>query len=112
MVLDKSGKLIADLDFRGTKIEFLDKISAKDLLIINASVLQLVNRKETFKATDLAPKTWDNTVYQSLYNACQDKAGALRLFGVIVKQALIMSPLLFRQEDSDSDWEATTYTRL
>ena len=38
------------------------------------------------------------------------KKTALKLFGIIVKQVLIMSPLLFSQE-SAGDFEGTVYTK-
>jgi len=111
MLLDKSGKLVTDLDFRGTKIEFLDKLTAKELFLIVATIQQLVNKKEFFTANELAPENWEKTIYQPMYSACgNDKSSAGRLFGVIVKQALIMSPLLFSQ-DGDSSRESV-YKRV
>ena len=111
MLLGKTGKLIKSLDFRGTKVEYLDKLSAKELFLIMTAAQQLVNMKEKFKAKDLAPKNWKGTIYQPILDACGDKNYADRLFGVIIKQALIMTPLLFRQTGGDTDWEATTYVR-
>ena len=111
MLLGKTGKLIKKLDFRGTKVEYLDKVTAKELLLIMTAAQQLVNLKEKFKAKDLAPKNWNNTVYQPLYDACGDKQEADRLFGIIIKQALIMTPLLFRQVGADTEWESITYVR-
>jgi len=119
MLLNKVGKLVKKLDFRGTKIDYLDKVSAKELLLIMAAAEQMVNMKEKFKAKELAPKDWSQTVYEPIMRAClqcskePDKAKqhANRLFGVIVKQALIMTPLLFRQMDSGSEWEGAIYVR-
>ncbi|MCL2061062.1 MAG: hypothetical protein FWH03_00345 [Firmicutes bacterium] len=112
MLLDKSGKLVKSLDFRGTKIEYLDRLTAKELFLIMTAAQQSVNLKESFKAKDLAPKNWKGTIYEPIANACKDdKNYADRLFGVIIKQALIMTPLLFRQASSDNEFEATTYIR-
>ena len=118
MLLNKLGKLIKKLDFRGTKIDYLDKVSAKELLLIMAAAQQLVNSKESFKSTDLLPKDWSQTIYQPIMRACSEcvkepekaKANANRLFGVVIKQALIMTPLLFRQT-SENEWEGAIYTR-
>jgi hypothetical protein len=111
MIFQKD-KIINTLDFRGTKMQFLENLSARDLFTIIADVLQLVSRKETFKARDLAPKKWEGTIYQPLFIACgESKTEANRLFGVIVKQALIMTPLLFKQDSADTDFDAVTYTR-
>ena len=112
MLLDRNGKLVKSLDFRGTKIEFLDKLTAKELFQINASAQQAVNFMFRFKATDLAPQEWKGSVYQPIMEACGgDRAMALRLFGVVIKQALIMTPLLYRQETENANWEAVTYVR-
>ena len=112
MLLDKSGKLVKTLDFRGTKIEYLDKLTAKELFLIMTATQQAVNLRESFKAKELAPKNWKGTVYEPIAHACKDEKGyADRLFGVIIKQALIMTPLLFRQVGGESDFEATTYVR-
>ncbi|MDR1138595.1 MAG: hypothetical protein LBK70_01830 [Clostridiales bacterium] len=120
MLLDRAGKLVKTLDFRGTKIEFLDKISAKDLFLIITAALEVVNTRERFKANELVPKSWVNTPFEPLLNACRDCEGNLsadsqkdakRLFGVIIKQALIITPLLFRQADSSASFEATLYVR-
>ena len=119
MLLDKNEKLVKSLDFRGTKVEYLDKISAKELFLIITHAQQMVNMKERFKAKELAPKDWEKTkVYKPILDACctgkkitpEAKAQADRLFGVVIKQALIMTPLLFRQESGD-DYEAATYIR-
>jgi uncharacterized protein YqcC (DUF446 family) len=118
MLLNKTGKLIKKLDFRGTKIDYLDKVSAKELLLIMAAAQQLVNTRDGFKATDLLPKDWSQTVYYPIMRTCIEcdkeatkaKANANRLFGVVIKQALIMTPLLFRQT-SESEWEGAIYTR-
>ena len=120
MLLDKSGKLVKTLDFRGTKIEYLDKISAKDLFCIITAALEAVNIRERFKANELAPKDWNKTPFEPILNACKDASGkvtveskqhAQRLFGVIIKQALIMTPLLFRQRGAENDFEAILYVR-
>lgn len=120
MLLDKSGKLVKTLDFRGTKIEYLDRISAKDLFSIITAALEAVNVRERFKASELAPKEWTKTPFEPILNACKDPSGkitadskshAQRLFGVIIKQALIMTPLLFRQTGSENDFEAIQYVR-
>ena len=111
MLINKSGRLVKSLDFRGTKIEYLDRLSAKELLLIITSAQQSVNLMEKFKARELAPTNWSGTVYQPIMDAASgDRAMALRLFGVVIKQALIMTPLLFTQS-SDDDWEAATYTK-
>ena len=113
MLLDKSSKLVTSLDFRGTKIQFLENLSAKDLFVLIADVLQLVSRKESFKAKDLAPKEWKGTIYQQLFIACgENKVEASRLFGVIVKQALIMTPLLFTQVGAETEFDSVVYTRV
>ena len=119
MLLDKNGKLIKSLDFRGTKIEYLDKLTAKELFSIMTAAQELVNMRDKFKAKELAPKDWSKTVYEPILEACKDgkkitdesKGHANRLFGVIIKQALIMTPLLFRQISPDSEWEGITYVR-
>ncbi|MCL2370426.1 MAG: hypothetical protein FWC80_04285 [Firmicutes bacterium] len=104
MLLDKSGKLLTTLDFRGSKTEQLEKITAKEMLQIVATIQQLINRTETFVVRDLSPDDWAGTVYEPIYDACDDKSDMTRLFGVIVKQILILSPLLFVQ-DGDG-WES------
>jgi len=111
MLLDKNGKLVKGLDFRGTSIERLDRLSALELFLIMTSAQQQVNLSQRFKATELAPTDWKSTVYQPIMDACDgDRMMALRLFGVVVKQALIMSPLLFSQ--LDDDWAATYVKEL
>ena len=111
MLLDKNGKLVKSLDFRGTSIDRLDRVSARELFLIITSAQQQVNMGGRFKATELAPTDWTKTVYQPIIDACDgDRAMALRLFGVVVKQALIMSPLLFSQEGTD-DFVASTYIK-
>ena len=113
MILDKNNKLINSLDFRGTKLDFLQNLSAKDSIVIVAEILKLVSRKESFKARDLAPTTWKGTSYEPLFKACNENlADAKKLFGVLVKQALIMTPLLFTQESAENDFDAVTYTRV
>ena len=101
MLLNKKGQLVKHLDFRGTSIEYLDKLTAHELFLIIANAQQLVNLNSIrFKATELAPQDWSKTVFQPIMDACGgDRAMALRLFGVVIKQALIVSPLLFSQED-------------
>jgi len=112
MLLDKSGQLVKHLDFRGTKVEFLDKLTAKELFLIMSSAQQQVNLREHFKAKELAPKDWTKTVYQPIKDACPTKEDADRLFGVVIKQALIMTPLLFRQvPTSDYEQDGVTYIR-
>jgi len=109
MLLDKNGNLVKSLDFRGTSIELLDKISARELFLIITNAQQLVNFTERFKATDLAPADWTKTVFEPILNVCEgDRGTALKLFGVVIKQALIMSPLLFSQE-AGNEREASTY---
>ena len=112
MLLDKKGKLVKSLDFRGTSIELLDNLTAKELFRIMCSAQQEVNLKERFKATDLIPENWKGTVYEPIFTACAkgNRGNALRLMGVIIKQALIMTPLLFSQIDS-GEYEATTYVK-
>lgn len=111
MLLDKNGKLVKSLDFRGTSIERLDRLTARELFLIMTSAQQQVNLEQRFKATELAPSDWAKTVYQPIMDACDgDRPMSLRLFGVVIKQALIMSPLLFSQEGTD-DWVATIYTK-
>lgn len=111
MLLNKRGELVKSLDFRGTSIDRLDRLTAHELFLIITNAQQLVNMNQRFKATDLAPRDWKKTVYNPIMVACDnDKAMALRLFGVVIKQALIMSPLLFSQE-SDADFAAATYVK-
>ncbi|MCL2846172.1 MAG: hypothetical protein FWE38_00610 [Firmicutes bacterium] len=111
MLLDKNGKLVKSLDFRGTSVERLDRLTARELFLIITNAQQQVNMTTRFKATDLAPHDWTKTVYQPVMDACDgDRKMALRLFGVIIKQALITTPLLFSQEGTD-DYEATIYTK-
>ena len=111
MLLDKNGKLVKGLDFRGTSIERLDRLTARDLFLIITNAQQQVNNLTTkFKATDLAPKDWEKTVYLPILTVCDgDRKMALRLFGVVIKQALIMTPLLFSQEGSADDFEGALY---
>ena len=114
MLINKSGHLVKNLDFRGTKSEYLDKLTAKELFLIITSAQQKVNLmpNTSFKSTDLAPKDWTGTVYQPIAEACAgDRKMALKLFGVVIKQALIMTPLLFTQEGSDDDYEGCTYIK-
>ena len=109
MLLDKNGKLVKSLDFRGTSIELLDKLTAHELFLIITSAQQQVNYTQVFKAKELAPDCWEDTVYAPILEVSSgDRATALKLFGVVIKQALIMSPLLFSQE-SGGDFEAVTY---
>jgi len=108
MLIDKAGKLLTTLDFRGTKTEQLSNITAMEMLLIVATIQNLVNRKETFATRELSPDDWSGTVYEPIYDACEDKNDMTRLFGVIVKQVLILSPFLFIQEGEG--WE-TKYTR-
>ena len=111
MLLDKNGNLVKSLDFRGTSIEKLDRLTARELFLVITSAQQQVNMAGRFKATQVAPKDWTGTVYQPILEACDgDRMMALRLFGVVIKQALIMSPLLFSQEGSD-DWDAAIYQK-
>jgi len=120
MLINKANKIVKKLDFRGTKIEYLDKVSSKDLLLIITAMEQQVNILEKFKATDLTPKEgcWSQTVYNPIMEACKQcekepdnaKSNANRLLGVIIKSALIMSPLLFRQS-GENDFEGATYAR-
>ena len=120
MLINKAGKIVKKLDFRGTKIEYLDRVSSKDLLLIITAMEQQVNILEKFKATDLTPKEgcWSQTVYNPIMEACKQcekepdkvKVNANRLLGVIIKSALIMSPLLFRQT-SEGDFDGATYAR-
>jgi hypothetical protein len=80
--------------------------------MIMTSAQQEVNLRERFKAKELAPKDWEATVYQPIRNVSPDKKEADKLFGVVIKQALIMTPLLFRQVET-SGWEqdGVTYVR-
>jgi len=109
MLLDKNGKLVKSLDFRGTSIEKLDRLTAHELFLIITSAQQQVNYTQVFQAKELAPECWEGTVYAPILEVCEgDRQTALRLFGVVIKQALIMSPLLFSQS-SGGDWDAVTY---
>jgi len=113
MLLDTKGKLVKSLDFRGTSFDLLDQISARELFLMITYAQQSVNLREKFKAKELAPKDWKKTPYQPIMVVCKnEKSQADRLFGVIIKQALIMTPLLFRQIET-SDWEkdGITYIR-
>jgi len=112
MLINKAGKLITDLDFRGTKMEYLDKLTAKELFLIISATLQTVNRKETFTAKDLVPSNWEETIYEPISRACGDRAEASRLLSVVIKQALIMSPLIFRHDGGTDRWDLTVYTRV
>ena len=113
MLLNKQGLLVKSLDFRGTGFDVLDKITAKEMFMIITHAQQSVNMRDRFKAKDLAPKDWKKTVYQPILDVCKnDKPAADRLFGVIIKQALIMTPLLFRQvETSGYEQDGVTYIR-
>ena len=109
MLLDKNGKLVKSLDFRGTSIEKLDALSAHELFLIITSAQQQVHLTQVFRATELAPECWEETVYAPILRvAGGDKMTALRLFGVVIKQALIISPFLFSQS-SGGEREAVTY---
>ena len=111
MLLNKNGQLVKTLDFRGTSIELLDKLTAHQLFQIITSAQQLVNLNTEFKASDLAPADFSCTVFKPIIDVSNgDRSIALRLFGVAIKQALIMSPLLFRQE-KEGDWIAATYIK-
>ncbi|MCL2821751.1 MAG: hypothetical protein FWD86_00945 [Firmicutes bacterium] len=112
MLIDKTGKIVTDLDFRGTKIEYLDKLTAKELFHIISATLQTVNKKEKFTAKELTPVSWEKTVYEPILTSSSDKAAASKLLSIIVKQALIMSPLPFLVESGADQWEATTYIRI
>ncbi|MCL2862321.1 MAG: hypothetical protein FWE22_07930 [Firmicutes bacterium] len=111
MLIDKNNFLTKKLDFRGTKVHFLDTLTARELLEIMAAAEMAVNMKDMFQAKDLAPQDWTKKgVFKPIYDACgQNEAEANRLFGVIIKQALIMSPLLFAQVSGE--WEASWYKR-
>ena len=112
MLLDRSGKLVKGLDFRGTSIELLDKLTARELFLIMTSAQQEVNLQRNFKATELAPQDWSGTPYEPILTVCEgDRSTALRLFGVVIKQALIMTPLLFTQISNDDEWEGATYIK-
>jgi len=111
MLLNKRGELVKTLDFRGTSIELLDKITAHQLFNIMTSAQQQVNLATRFTSTSLAPSDFTCTVYKPILEVCgNDRALALRLFGVVIKQALIMSPLLFSQEN-EGDFVAITYIK-
>ena len=112
MLIDKTGKIITDLDFRGTKTEYLDKLKAREILQIISVALQTVNKIERFAAKDLVPANWEKSVYAPIFAVCGDKKEASKLLSVIVKQALIMSPLPFRHEGSADQWDLTVYTRI
>lgn len=113
MLIDKSGKTITELNFRGTKIEYLDKLTAKELFLIISATLQTVNKMDNFVAKDILPDKWEDSVYMPILTACEnDKKNASRLLSIIVKQALIMSPLPFRHEAGDDQWEAVTFSRV
>jgi len=111
MLLDKNGALVKRLDFRGTSFADLDKVNAEELFKIIAATQQAVNANEEFKVTDLIPKDWKKSVYKPIYEACKDKNHADRLLGVIIKQALIITPLLFRQIAGEGDREGASYRR-
>jgi len=112
MLLNKNGELVKSLDFRGTKMDYLDKLSAKELLLIMTYAQQQVNLRERFKAKELTPKEWKKTVYEPILTACKNDVNeAGRLVGVVIKQALIMTPLLFRQVGGEDEREGVTYVR-
>jgi hypothetical protein len=112
MLLNVEGKLVKKLDFRGTGLDKLNKLNAHELLLIITQAQQAVNMRERFKSKELVPKDWKGTVYEPILNSCKDKKEADKLLGVIIKQALIMTPLLFRQvESSDYEQEGVTYVR-
>jgi hypothetical protein len=111
MLIDKNGKLVRSLDFRGTKIALLDKLSTEEIFRIIAATQQAVNMKESFKAHDLVPKDWEKSVYATIFSVTKkDKIESSKLLGVIIKQALIMTPLLFTQVGTE-DFSASTYIR-
>ena len=120
MLISKTGLIAKKLDFRGTKIEYLDKVSAKDLLHMFVATEQEINVRESFKVTDLIPKEgcWSETVYNPIMVVCNScdkeadkaRANANRLLGVIIKSVLIASPLLFRQTNENS-FEGASYKR-
>jgi hypothetical protein len=111
MLIDKNGKLVRTLDFRGTKIALLDKLSSEEMFRIIAATQQAVNMKESFKALDLVPKDWEKSVYAPIFGvAKKNKMESNKLLGVVIKQALIMTPLLFTQVGSE-DFSASTYVR-
>ena len=117
MLLDKHDKIVKTLDFRGTSFKELDNLNGEQIFKIVHTALQMVNSRCTdeFKVTDLAPKNgWDGTVFEPMANACDDKNHADRLFGVIIKQALIMTPILFKQTASptEQDHEGARYKRV
>jgi len=113
MLIDKNGKIITELDFRGTKIEYLDKLTAKELFLMISATLQSVNKKDRFVAKDLIPSDWDSSVYTPiLLSVDGEKKEASKLLSIIVKQALIMSPLPFRHESGSDQWEATVFSRV
>jgi len=111
MIIDKHGVLVKKLDFRGTSFEALDKVNAEELFKIIAAAQQAVNSHQEFKVTDLIPKDGGGTVYQPIYDACEDKAHADRLLGVVIKQALIITPLLFRQIPGETERDGSSYKR-
>jgi len=108
MLLDKSGKLVREIDLRGAKEELLDNLTGMDMLLIMAAINQIIGKLETFSTKELTPEDWGDTVFEPIYDACQERGEMTRLFGVIVKQAIIMSPLLYTQEGDG--WESV-YTR-
>ena len=113
MLIDKTGKTITDLDFRGSKIEYLDKLTAKELFLIISTTLQTINKMERFTAKDVAPFPWDKTVYLPILAACgNDKKEASKMMSIVVKQALIMSPLPFHHAGGESQWDSAEYTRI
>jgi hypothetical protein len=112
MLLDVKGKLVKKLDFRGTSFDKLNKLNAHELFLIITQAQQAVNMRERFKAKELAPSDWKGTAYEPISRVCDDKKEADKLFGVVIKQALIMTPLLFRQvESSEYEQEGVTYIR-
>jgi hypothetical protein len=111
MLISKNGELIKNIDFRGSKIALLDKLTAKQLFQIMAATQELVNMAHSFKAKDLTPKDWKKTVFQPIWDVCEDKKDADNLLGVVIKQVLIITPLLFRQLSGDSEFEGVTYQR-
>ncbi|MCL2598864.1 MAG: hypothetical protein FWD76_03020 [Firmicutes bacterium] len=113
MLIDKNGKIIVELDFRGTKIGYLDALTAKELFLIIKDTLEAVNKRDNFIAKDLVPSDWVGTNYEPILKACSgDKKEASKLLSIVVKQALIMSPLPFRHEAGEDQWDAVTFARV
>jgi len=113
MLITKCGDTVTKLDFRGSKGEYIEKLTGKELFLIIAEALNAVNKTDKFTAKALTPSEWEGTVYAPILRACDDdKKEASRLLSIIVKQAIIMSPLPFRHEGGEDQWDQVVFTRI